>query len=36
MILENKWHNKEMRFVNDSDINKIVQVRQVCEELLLE
>lgn len=36
MILENKRHSKEESFGNDIDIDKIVQVRQVCEELLLE
>lgn len=36
MILESKWQNKEIRFVDYLDINKIVQLKQVCEELLLE
>lgn len=35
-ILENKQHSKEVRFGNDIDIHKIVQLREVCEELLLE
>lgn len=36
MILENKRHSKEVRLGNYMDKDQIVQVRQVCEELLLE